>query len=45
MPGLVFGVQFNETAIDENFKFNGQYLDELTKDLTFEKIFEKNRLH
>ena len=40
-PDLVFCYEFNESAIDSNHALTGEYLDELTKEFTFETVFQK----
>ena len=40
LPNIIFCFQYHyETKIDKNTKITGEYLDELTSDLTFKHIF------
>lgn len=41
MPSPVFCFFFSKKKIDENHRFTGEYLDDLTKDLTFKHVFNK----
>lgn len=41
LPNLVYCLDFNEKDIDDNFKLNGNYLNQVTKNLSKETVFKK----
>ena len=40
-PNLIFCFNFDESKIDENYKYTGAYLDKLTENFTHENVFRK----
>ena len=43
MPEIIFCFSFNESLIDMNHKLTGNYLDEITKDIRIETVFDTIR--
>ena len=40
-PNVIFCVNFDESKIDENYKYTGGYLDKLTENFTHQNVFRK----
>ena len=45
MPSPVFCFRFSKEDINENHRFTGKYLDDLTQDLTFKQVFKSLDYH
>ena len=41
MPEIIFCIDFDKSLIDMNHKLTGNYLDEITKDIRIESVFDK----
>ena len=41
MPDVIFCFDLNQSAIDANHKLRGDYLNEISKEITIESVFEK----
>ena len=40
LPNTIFCFKYNHSEIDKNIKISGEYLDQLTSDLTFKSVFK-----
>ena len=43
MPEIIFCIDFDKSLIDMNHKLTGNYLDEITKDIRIETVFDRIR--
>ena len=41
LPNTIYCFEYDDSKIDKNAKITGEYLDQLTSDLTFKNVFEK----
>ena len=41
LPNIIYCFKYDDSKIDKNIKITGEYLDQLTRDLTFKNVFKQ----